>query len=199
MALRLPITTATIMNTSSTRVIKTQWHRRKRLLIDPRVQSRIIKGIAWPAALCLIATSIVVTTLCYRLVDEALVAQIELPSVTPLLIALAVFLVASLGFTIYTALSVSHRIVGPLFRIRVVMDGVRNGQLSARARVRSRDYLPEFATFVNEFLDWVEREHSNPPAPTSGESARSITAGEGATDDTAVPALAQHELDVVHR
>ena len=47
-------------------------------------------------------------------------------------------------------LYVSHKIVGPLYRIRSVLSYVGTGNLTARAKLRRGDYLQRDADAVNE-------------------------------------------------
>jgi methyl-accepting chemotaxis protein len=47
-------------------------------------------------------------------------------------------------------LFVSHKIAGPLYRIRSVLSYIRSGNLTARAKLRRGDYLKQDADAVNE-------------------------------------------------
>lgn len=168
------------------RAIKPQIHRRKRLLIDRPVQGRIVTSISWPPAVSLIVVSVLLCMFAFRLTAEAMEAGVDLPSIFPLLITTGGFLLVSLGFLLFNALKISHRIVGPLFRIRVTLDAVRQGQLDARARIRSNDYLLEFADSINEFLDWVEATNGKQDE-SSAEATDPSRDSADAKDESAIP------------
>ncbi|MCA8943165.1 MAG: hypothetical protein KDB80_11450 [Planctomycetes bacterium] len=132
--------------------------KRKILLIDKTLQARIIKSIAWPCGIALIIASTLLCMFCFDLVTEAFEANVELPSVTPLMITAGACLIGTLGLVAYNALKISHRVAGPLYRMRAVMDEIRDGKSDARIRIRPADYLQEFADDLNAFLEWSEQQ-----------------------------------------
>jgi methyl-accepting chemotaxis protein len=50
---------------------------------------------------------------------------------------------------------VTHKIAGPLYRIREVLKSVKRGNLTAKAGLRSRDYLRTEAQVVNEAIQSI--------------------------------------------
>lgn len=63
----------------------------------------------------------------------------------PILITLLLLFLGSLLFT--------HRIAGPLYRLRCVLKQIGEGDLSGRATLRKHDYLHSEAKVVNEMID----------------------------------------------
>jgi methyl-accepting chemotaxis protein len=55
-------------------------------------------------------------------------------------------------FMVVHVLYISHKIAGPLYRIRSVMSYVGSGNLTARAKLRRGDYLSEDADAVNDMV-----------------------------------------------
>lgn len=55
------------------------------------------------------------------------------------------------------SLVVSHRIAGPLYRLRSVLKAVAKGDLSVRATIRKNDYLATEADAVNELIAALTR------------------------------------------
>ena len=83
---------------------------------------------------------------------------IEVPSIPPTLISIAVLVMACLGFVVYTALHISHRVAGPSYRMRQTMKAFRSGDTEVRARLRKGDYLTKLADELNELLDWTQQQ-----------------------------------------
>jgi len=52
---------------------------------------------------------------------------------------------------------VTHKIAGPLYRIRNVMWSVGSGDLTRRVSLRNRDYLKEDAKVANEAIDKIHK------------------------------------------
>jgi methyl-accepting chemotaxis protein len=55
------------------------------------------------------------------------------------------------------AMYVSHKIAGPLYRIRNVLTLVASGNLTTRARIRRGDYLTLDAETVNDMVDELDK------------------------------------------
>jgi hypothetical protein len=60
-------------------------------------------------------------------------------------------------FLVAHSIYVSHKIAGPLYRIRCVLTSVGSGNLKARARIRRGDYLKEDAEAVNTMVRELDK------------------------------------------
>jgi hypothetical protein len=150
-------------------------NRRRQMVIDRPVQSRIILTVSWPPAVALAFTSLVLGYLCIRLSEEALQAQIELPSLIPIFMTVMGFLLVASTYLAFNALKFSHRIAGPMYRIRKTLEAVEAGDLGVRAKLRDGDFLVEVAEQLNGFLDWLEQ---NPPAGLPANAAADTNAAD---------------------
>jgi len=56
------------------------------------------------------------------------------------------------SFMVLHILYITHKIAGPLYRIRAVLSYVGSGNLTARAKLRKGDYLTQDADAVNEMV-----------------------------------------------
>lgn len=133
-------------------------NRRSRLIVNPAVQSRIIVNISWPLASALAFVALLLGWFSMHLLDEALVAQVELPSLIPVLVTVVAFLVVSFGYMVFNALKFSHRIAGPMYRLQKTLETATEGDYSVRAKLRTNDFLVEVADSLNEFLAHLELE-----------------------------------------
>lgn len=158
-------------------------NRRRRILIDRPVQGRIILNMSWPPAVALGMTAVILGIFSKRLLEEALEAQIELPSLVPILWTIVAFLLVSVGYLLFSALKFSHRIAGPAYRLLRTLESARGGDLSARANLRSGDFLVDVADSLNEFLTQIEF-HGLPVArDADGDAGSDADAGAGAGAD----------------
>jgi len=138
----------------------------------------MVFAAAWPPCLGMAAAILLLGLFCSRLSGEALEAGVELPSLLWVFLATAAFIVVAMGFVLWTAVRISHRVAGPTFNVGKVLERVRNGDSSARVHLREGDYLMGIAELINAHLDWLQ-EH--PPAAQMAEDAATaetqVTAG----------------------
>lgn len=135
--------------------------RRKKLIVLPRLQLRLIRECAlWPVATLLAASGLV--ALAWNVVaNEAHAQNAELRSLALLLGAFALLVGVATFVILYRALSLSNRIVGPMYRLQHTLEAVRAGDLSARVTLRDHDLLRETADELNSTLEVLEARLAN--------------------------------------
>lgn len=83
---------------------------------------------------------------------------------------------------------VTHKIAGPLYRIRNVMRTVGAGDLTRRVTIRNRDYLREDADVINESIDKIHRKIADLSAISQSIDATAADLGrvidQGSPDET---------------
>ncbi len=150
--------------------MSTPRHKRRRLIVDPEQQSRIVFGIAWLPAVSIGLAALAMAWL-YRVVDEETAqAGVLVRSLLPAFLCGICFQFLAIAILLWNSLKVSHRVYGPIYRMTKTLEAVREGDLGVRARLRDGDHLTELAQHLNGFLDWLER---HPPAGvqiTSGDA-----------------------------
>ena len=159
-------------------------NRRRQLMVHPAVQSSIIVNISWPPAVALAIAALLLGMFSTRLLDEAMVAQVELPSLVPMLATVIGFLVVALGFLVFHALKLSNRIAGPIHRLNKAIGAARAGDYSTRVHLRADDYLGELADSLNGFLAELEQH----PAAAATEAQATDGAGPQGRGDQPEPA-----------
>lgn len=140
-------------------------NQRKQVWIDAEAQRRLVWQMSWPWMVSMVAAIGVISFLAFRFMNEALAADLYLPTLAPLLIGFSVFTVVSTFLSLYWWVRVSHRIAGPSYRIRQTLKAVMEGRGETRAHLRRGDFLDEIAQDVNAFLDWSK--HRAPPEGSS--------------------------------
>ncbi|MHC4850884.1 MAG: hypothetical protein ACYTKC_08780 [Planctomycetota bacterium] len=161
-------------------------NRRRQIVINKSLQSRIVFATAWAPGLCLAGTALLLGVFCARLYSEALQADVSLPSILPVFMIAVAFMLVATAYMLFAALRFSHRIAGPMYNFGRTLKEFREGNIDARITLREHDYLEEVQDHINSFLDWL-REHppTNYPPIEATESAETDGATDTTGDDTA--------------
>ena len=132
-------------------------NRRKRLFID-ELQVRLLSiNVAYFAAILLIFAVALFAPLVIQLVGstEGPEWEQQLVAAQFLYLSNTIWLPLVLTFVALGAHSVliSHRIAGPLYRLRSLLRSVAEGNFVARAALRDKDYLKTDAKVVNDMIE----------------------------------------------
>jgi methyl-accepting chemotaxis protein len=149
-----------------------QTNRRRTLIVNRPYQKHIVYRLLWPSAVVVMFAGLLTIVFCVQLAQEADAVDVPLPTLVPFLIAAASFTICGTALMGLNALRLSHRIAGPMYRIKRTLEAVQNGNLAIRANLRRGDELQDLATDLNEFLDWLERH-----PPTGVQPKAPVTAG----------------------
>ena len=133
-------------------------NRRRQIIVDSDLQKRMVMAATWPPSVGMVAAIVLLGLFCNRIGGEALQAGVELRSLLLMFLATSVFMVASMGFVIWTAVRISHRVAGPTVNVSNTLRRVREGDRSARVHLRRFDFLQSLAGTLNEHLEWLESE-----------------------------------------
>lgn len=90
---------------------------------------------------------------------------------------------------------VSHRIAGPLYRLRRVLKAAAEGDLSVRVTIRKNDYLAKEADVVNELISAFTSK-INRMQEQHKQMRRVVTALKGAIESGSVDDMKQSILDL---
>ena len=134
---------------------ETNTAKRKRILIGDLQYRLLAVNLLYFAVILVLFAAILFGPLVWQLGssnlspaerDQAATQLLSLHArVWPPLLALLVFLAVH---SVY----VSHRIAGPLYQFRRLLQAVKDGNLTVRARIRDKDYLESEATVINELI-----------------------------------------------
>ena len=128
---------------------QTSANKRSRLLINRRFQYHFLGAIVLVELLIAALTGpITLAFYTYSYDPGALDDQ----SIRLLLIAICIcFFVASLGL-LFVGLTFSHRVSGPIYRVKEVCRSICHGHLPDSVCFRKRDFHPDLCVAVNEAL-----------------------------------------------
>lgn len=136
-------------------------NRRKQLVVNRPLQSKLILNIALYPALALAVIAIFTAVYCTRLMDEAMAADSDMPNLMPLFYLVISFELLAGIFLLGNSLKVSHKVAGPAYRICKSLERMRSGDLAFSVNLRKGDHLVEIKDELNKLLDWL---NDNPPA-----------------------------------
>lgn len=128
-------------------------NRRKKLIVLPEFQRRMIRQAAfWPLATLVIASTLV--GVAWRLVlQEVATTSTVIESLALLLGAFALLIGSAVFVILYQAMLFSNRVAGPVYRIHKALEAVRAGNLDVRIKLREKDLLLETADEFNATID----------------------------------------------
>ena len=141
-------------------------NRRKKKLIEPRIQIRIALLHLTTSMLAALVQAVVVVYLLMRIADglphDGLELKSELPNILGNSLLVTILLLVPL--TMIVGITSSHRVVGPLYRIRQYLTQLKAGEKPAPCKVRENDELQDFCELVNAVTEPLRRaEGATPP------------------------------------
>jgi hypothetical protein len=134
--------------------------RRRQLVVNKPMQSRLILSMALMPAIALAAIAVLTAVWCSRTMEEAYANDTELPNLSPLFYLVVAFELIAALYLMVNSLKVSHRVAGPAYRICKSLERIRNGDLAFTVGLRKGDHLTEIRDEMNLLLDWL---NANPP------------------------------------
>jgi hypothetical protein len=131
-------------------------HLRSRLFIDRPLQTAVLlrTGLYW----AMVTMAQVLMTLFFGIVTSS---QNDFPTLHPhVLWHLQITLLASvalLPIVLWDVLKLSHRWVGPIFRLRAALRTLSRGESIEEVRFRDRDFWQDLANDLNSLATEIER------------------------------------------
>ncbi len=140
-----------------------QPNRRKRILIDQLQCQLLVINIAYFFVILLLFVIVLYAPLVMQLNSEGSTWARENAAQQFLFLDDGVWLPLLLTFSCLTVHSIfmSHRIAGPLYQLRRLLDAVGDGNLAGRATLREKDYLRKEEAAINTMIDKLSRRISS--------------------------------------
>ena len=146
--------------------------RRKRKLIEPRIQKRFVLIFVSTAALAVLVEAVVVSHLLLGVADRLPNDGVELKSqlLGILTSGLTLTLLLLTPLTLAVGIASTHKIVGPLYRFRVYLTELVSGARPGPCRIRRDDELQDFCELLNQATEPLRRQET-PATPTLEKAA----------------------------
>ena len=139
-------------------------YKRKQYLVDRGYQLRFVTRVFMVVLAVAVASSLLSTGLLLKFMYRP-----ELDSHTPLIAAL-IAVAMTLTFELLLAIPIvfvlgiqqSHRVVGPMNRIKRTLEAIGTGDFSQRITLRQGDALEDFAKSINRMAESLQQRFSRP-------------------------------------
>ena len=143
-----------------------QPYKRTQYLVDRAYQIRFVTRLFMVVLAVAVASSLIASTLLWRQLyqpdlgsNSALVTGLIAVSATLLVeLLLAIPLVFILG------IRQSHRVVGPMKRMKLALEAIGCGDYSQRLTLRHGDVLEDLAASINQMAEALQKRSSQRPA-----------------------------------
>ena len=129
--------------------------RRKRKLIEPRIQKRFVLVFLSTTALAALVQALVLCHLLLRVADrlpsDGLVLKSQLVGILASGLTFTLLLLTPL--TLAVGISSTHKVVGPLYRFRTYLTLLSEGERPAPCKIRKDDELQDFCALLNRVTE----------------------------------------------
>lgn len=142
-------------------------HRRKIMMIDPKFQWRYLRRI-----LTLMFAIVVVSVFFALVVHNLMLTTIAGPYWTNMFICVLVMCAIFIGALVWIGVRISHRMAGPLYRIRVTLLEIASGNLPQQCRVRQGDEHVEVAEALSQALSTIRAKRDEETAAWRDQAQR---------------------------
>jgi len=158
---------------------------RKILLVDPKLQVRYLilpLAVSLTTGACLLALFLIqADSLKSRIdikVSPALYEQVQSTQLMTVVMVAAVLL-GHAALVVWLGLNASHKVAGPVYRLKKVMKQVSAGDLAVRMKLRSGDHLTDVADGFNAMATALENRYGQ-----AGEGAKETAEGGDAFEES---------------
>jgi nitrogen fixation/metabolism regulation signal transduction histidine kinase len=140
-------------------------NQRRIIVVDPKLQFRFLilpLIVTITTAACLLALFVVQAQSLkgFASDDAGLVKEIGRVQIMAAVVVTAVLLF-HVGMIVWLGLHASHKLAGPVYKLKKTMADVAAGNDSARIHLRDGDQLGELAEAFNEMMDALEDRKKN--------------------------------------
>jgi len=136
-------------------------YKRKQYLVDRAYQIRFVTRVFVVVLAVAIVSALLATAFLWsnmyapELEQHALLVASLVAIATTLLIELLL----AIPIVFYLGIRQSHRIIGPVNRIKHLLDAIGNGDFSQRITLRQGDALEDLAKSINQMADALQRRY----------------------------------------
>ncbi len=129
-------------------------YKRRYYLINKNLQLRYMAMVAILVAVVSIATGWIIysttwTMLLERLKNVAAIAALIIDSTRIALLRASCLILAGMCLTVLLVMFIIHRVAGPLFRVKLIMNQIAAGLIPIRLKFRKGDELQDIATAID--------------------------------------------------
>ena len=141
-------------------------YKRKQYLVDRGYQLRFVSRVFVVVLAVAVVSSLIATALIWtNMYNPAMEEQVNLVAC---LIAIAstllIELLLSIPIVFFLGIRQSHRIVGPMNRVKRTLEAIGTGDFSQRIILRQGDALEDLAKSINQMAEKLAQRFPRPPS-----------------------------------
>ncbi len=91
--------------------------------------------------------------------DPAIIAALEINKVK-LILALALYQLVFIGIVFIISIFQGHKIAGPLYKLKMVLEKVKEGKTPEKLKFRKGDYFEDLEVAFNEAMETLQNHHN---------------------------------------
>ena len=142
-----------------------QPYRRKQYLVDRSYQMRFVTRVFMVVLVVAVASSLLSTGLLMKsMYQPDLPQQSLIASLIAVAITLLIELLLAIPVVFFLGIRQSHRVVGPMNRLKRTLEAIGAGDFSQRITLRQGDALEDLAKSVNQMAEALAKRSGRPPA-----------------------------------
>lgn len=136
-------------------------YKRKQYLVDRGYQLRFVTRVFMVVLAVAIVSSLFSTGLIwFNMYRPELDSQVPLiASMVAVASTLLIELLLSIPIVFYLGIRQSHRVVGPVNRIKRLLEAISNGDFSQRITLRQGDALEDLAKSINQMTESLQQRY----------------------------------------
>ncbi len=134
---------------------------RKQYLVDRAYQIRFVTRVFMVVLAVAVVSSLLSTTLIwFNMYQPDLNTQVPMiSSLIAVAATLLIELLLAIPIVFFLGIRQSHRIVGPINRIKRTLEAISNGDFSQRITLRQGDALEDLAKYINTMAESLARRY----------------------------------------
>ena len=141
-------------------------YKRKQYLVDPAYQIRFVTRVFMVVLAVAVVSSLISTGLLWRNMyrpDEMELRSTLIASLIAVATTLLIELLLSIPIVFFLGIRQSHRIVGPMNRLKKTIEAISQGDFSQRIILRQGDALEDLAKTINRMAESLQQRFPRPP------------------------------------
>ncbi len=140
-------------------------YKRKQYLVDRGYQLTFVTRVFMVVLAVAVASSLISTALLYtNMYRPDLPQQSLISSLIAVATTLLIELLLAIPIVFFLGIRQSHRVVGPMNRLRRILEAIGAGDFSQRIILRQGDALEDLAKSVNQMAEALQKRFPRSPA-----------------------------------
>ncbi|MBI4597531.1 MAG: HAMP domain-containing protein [Candidatus Omnitrophica bacterium] len=140
-------------------------YQRRQYLVDRPYQLRFVSRVLMGVLLIAVVSGFVTSTILWRnMYQPELLREHVVVGLLAVTMTLLVELLVSIPIIFVLGIQQSHRVIGPMSRLKRTLEAIGNGDLSQRITLRQGDALEDLAKSINQMAEKLQQRFPTSPS-----------------------------------